>query len=513
MPTSENITGDAQALALAVERRAQQAYEDLLAKLDEGVDPRLAIAQVQKSFDGEFAGELAQAFSTVLQRSVSVGSVLAMPVGEVVLSRRLWALNGEVVNQVSGLIRQHAQGLQSAQTLARQLYDGYNPIDGVQRPLEGAARAKLPKALRELIRLPQTRESLARVLEQGQQLAARIKSETLKAGYLEAVQAWVDGEGKQALNKRLWVAQREKNRYTADRIAQTELARAHQAKVGAELMADGSISVVQVRINPAHPVTDICDLHARADLFGLGAGCYPKAKAPRPPFHPHCWCRLSSRPDLMAGADTAERKGAVQAYLRTLPAYEAARVLGSRERLAQVLGGKSVDAVVNAGRDPMYHLARLGGMTQDPTPVATQKRIADFARDAMNISDRRTIEVIGKVDNATLILQKTGLDVNGFTRVIDNYGVRHTLKQHGDATKEARRGQLAVTPDDFGLIPMITSHPDSVYSDGKNKIGRDVIVFEKVIDGVGYRHVEELRGKHKLVATDSMRKKKGTWGA
>lgn len=399
MPTSENITGEAQALALAVERRAQQAYQALLAKLDEGVDPRLAIAQVQKSFDGEFAGELAQAFSTVLQRSVSVGSVLAMPVGEVVLSRRLWALNGEMVNQVSGLIRQHAQGLQSAQTLARQLYDGYNPIDGVQRPLEGAARAKLPKALQALTSTPQTRESLARVLEQGQQLAARIKSETLKAGYLEAVQAWVDGEGKQALNKRLWVAQREKNRYTADRIAQTELARAHQAKVGQEFMADGSISVVQVRINPAHPVTDICDLHARADLFGLGAGCYPKAKAPRPPFHPHCACRLSSRPDLMAGADTAERKGAVQAYLKSLPAYEAARVMGSKERLLDVMQrGKSVDAVVNAGRDPMYHLARLGGMEIPASSKAEQ--FAKFFNNDAGAPPRFSIATLTPEDQA-----------------------------------------------------------------------------------------------------------------
>jgi len=52
-----------------------------------------------------------------------------------------------------------------------------------------------------------------------------------------------------------------------------------------------------------------------------------------------------------------------------------------------------------------------------------------------------------------------------------------------------------------------------IFADGKNKIGRDVIVFVKLIDGVGYRHVEELRGKHKLVATDSLRKKKGAWGA
>lgn len=131
----------------------------------------------------------------------------------------------------------------------------------------------------------------------------------------------------------------------------------------------------------------------------------------------------------------------------------------------------------------------------------------------MAIADRRIVEIIGKVDNASLILEKTGLDVSGFTRILDNYGVRHTIKQHGDEVKEAKRGQLSITLDDFALIPLITSSPDNVFADGKNKIGRDVIVFVKEIDGVGYRHVEELRGKHKLVATDSMRKKKGAWSA
>lgn len=67
--------------------------------------------------------------------------------------------------------------------------------------------------------------------------------------------------------------------------------------------------------------------------------------------------------------------------------------------------------------------------------------------------------------------------------------------------------------NDFGLIPLITALPDNVFADGKNKIGRDVIVFVKVIDGIGYRHVEEIRGKHKLVATDSLRKKIGAWSA
>ena len=144
-------------------------------------------------------------------------------------------------------------------------------------------------------------------------------------------------------------------------------------------------------------------------------------------------------------------------------------------------------------------------------PDAAQ--IIKFAAQAMTVADHRTIATIGKVENAALILEKTGLNVFGFTRVIDNYGVRHTLKQHGNAAKEILRGQIAVTPEDFGKIPLITSEPDDVFYDGKNKIGRDVIVFVKVIDGVGYRHVEEIRGRHKLVATDSMRKKKGAWSA
>ena len=131
----------------------------------------------------------------------------------------------------------------------------------------------------------------------------------------------------------------------------------------------------------------------------------------------------------------------------------------------------------------------------------------------MQIADRRTLLSLGYVENAPLILQKTGLDVTGFTCVLDNYGVRHTIKQHGNARQESQRGQIAVTLEDFDNILEITSQPDNIFADGKNKIGRDVIVFEKVIDGVGYRHVEEIRGKHRLVATDSLRKKKGAWSA
>ena len=147
------------------------------------------------------------------------------------------------------------------------------------------------------------------------------------------------------------------------------------------------------------------------------------------------------------------------------------------------------------------------------TDIPNKKTIVEFAAEAMYIADRQTILALGEVVNASLIQEKTGLNVAGFIRVLDNYGVRHTMKQHGNVRQESQRGQIAVTLEDFEKILVITSEPDNVFADGKNKIGRDVIVFVKVIDGIGYRHVEEIRGKHRLVATDSLRKKKGAWSA
>jgi hypothetical protein len=131
----------------------------------------------------------------------------------------------------------------------------------------------------------------------------------------------------------------------------------------------------------------------------------------------------------------------------------------------------------------------------------------------VKIADRLVVLPLGQVTNAPAIKAATGFELGGFERILDNYGVRQTMKQHGSLGVESARGQIPVSLEDFGLIPLITAEPDTVSHDGKNKIGRDVLVFTKLIDGIGYRHVEEIRGKKKkLVATDSMRKKKGPWG-
>lgn len=328
-----------------------------------------AVLALQQWFNAQFLDIMARHLSVVPGGDVwSVRQVGDMLVGDVTLSRKLYTNARQTAHEVTALVRQHAQGVQQARELALRLYEGYSPQDGIRRPLEGAARARLPKALRMLTSRIEDRASLQAVYEQGMRYAASLKTEPLKAAYLEAFARWAkDGGGSAALKKRLQVAHEEKSRYMANRIAQTELARAHQRALAAELMADDSIGVVQVMMSASHPEADICDLHAKANLWGLGKGCYPKAKAPGPPYHPHCRCHLRSRPDLDA-SDARAVPGGEAGYLRKLPLAEAEAVMGSRAQLQQALDGEPVLEIVNAGVPAWYRTVRLEDVAATPRP-------------------------------------------------------------------------------------------------------------------------------------------------
>lgn len=373
-----------EALILAAEQRAASASRNARVLIDTlagaafarmwaaltnnpTLTPREAIMAAQLEFGGGFAEALAEAFGELLQRAVGVAEVRAMPVGEITLSERLYAHAQQIANEVAALVRAHASGVHQARELSMRLYDGYSPQDGVQRPLEGAARADLPKALRTLTEDMPARRQLTALQVRGQQQAARLKSPALRAAYLEAFDKWEKDAGEEALKKRLDVAAREKNRFFADRIAQTELHRAHQEQVARELMDDTETTVVQVRLSPMHPKTDICDLHGRADLWGLGAGNYPKAKAPVPPFHPFCLCRLRSMPSL-DGRGAERVPDGEAAYLRSIGPMAAARVMGAKGRAARVLDGAKARTVVDAGKPVAYKTQTVGAVSPRPVP-------------------------------------------------------------------------------------------------------------------------------------------------
>ena len=352
---------DAQLSAMDdIEAAAQAAFNALWQYLTDHPDvpPRDAILAIQSGFTGDAAEALAAAFSTLLAASVGPASVEAMPVGDVTLSARNYAHNVTTANQVTAIVRDHAKGVAQARDLAMSLYDGYDPKDGIIRPLEGSARGELPDYLRQLTMDPEARQSLAKIVERGQEQVSRMRSGALRAAYQESLDTWAKGGAENALKRKLEVAVLEKNRYFANRIAQTELARAHQTKVARQIMADEALEVVQVVMNPRHPRTDICDYWANADLHGLGPGCYPKAEAPRPPYHPYCWCSLALRPSLRL-SDAGIRQ-TTAGYLRSMPEEDAARVVGSKDRLARVLNGDDIEDVIDAGKPDAYRTTRVG---------------------------------------------------------------------------------------------------------------------------------------------------------
>lgn len=62
---------------------------------------------------------------------------------------------------------------------------------------------------------------------------------------------------------------------------------------------------------------------------------------------------------------------------------------------------------------------------------------------------------LADVESADTITRLTGVDVRGFKFSVSNYAMQHALRQHGDAAREAARGQSAITTTDFGHLPMI----------------------------------------------------------
>lgn len=348
---------DLDELARRIDAAAREAYQHAQALIDQGVSPRDALDQVRSSFDPRYYRELSQAFTRVLDEPWTVRAMQSYPVGEVTLSRRLYEHWRVTAGEVTSIVRTHAQGMQQARELALALYEGYGYRGVEPLKVQAGQFRTLPKPLRQLATEPAVRATLIQTARRT--AATELRTAALRSAYTQAFDAALAGAARPRLERLLRVAVEEKSRYFANRIAQTELARAHSAKRAAELMADTSIGVVQWRLSGAHPRADICDIFASVDRFGLGPGVYPKAKAPQPLAHPFCRCRLRSRPDLSA-SDAVDRPGAERDYLAALPAREAARLLGSEARLRKVMRGRPARDVWNAGLDDQFKVRLLG---------------------------------------------------------------------------------------------------------------------------------------------------------
>ncbi len=63
---------------------------------------------------------------------------------------------------------------------------------------------------------------------------------------------------------------------------------------------------------------------------------------------------------------------------------------------------------------------------------------------------------------AIKVQEATGIDINGHWVCIDNFGIIHTLEQHGNPISEARRGQIAVEKEDFERFLDVFLYSDEI---------------------------------------------------
>lgn len=324
--------------------QAEAAFQALLVRIRNGEKPQPAIAAVMAQFNAGMVEGLAEVFSALLATKIGVAEMRDWPVGKVKLSDVLYTNAKAVSATVRTLIEQHMKGPHAARELAKALYEGYDfKVD----PLDVAGKLEtLPKYLK---------------VEFNKAMAARLKTPALRAAYLQAIAEQEAGKGMEALQRVLQTAFYERNRYYANRIARTELHRAYTDQQSRELMSQERIEYVQLRMSSKHPKPDICDYHARVDLYGLGPGVYPKAEAPKPPLHPMCLCKVIPKVDLPSKLKPRFNPRAERAFLASLPLDESRQVAGSIDRRDRILAGDAtLEEVYNEGKDPLYKWKRVG---------------------------------------------------------------------------------------------------------------------------------------------------------
>jgi hypothetical protein len=362
-PAQERALLDATAEGLDDDLR--KAFDQLMAKIRAGTEPRDAVQQVMETFTGQFSETMATALSGIIADSVGTAAVMQMEVGTVSLSRKLYAQAEQTAGIVQGIADRHAKGFGDVRKLALELFEGYGFRDEEVLNLKPGNSA-LPKYLREeLLRFPELADDIGELLGRVRSLADEVKTPALRQSYLDLIDAMEKGVGDEVLAKKLRVAFYEKMRYFAQRIAQTESHRAFAERQAFELMDDTDVEYVQWRMSPTHPRADICDYFANLDRYGLGRGVYIKGQAPVAPAHPFCRCVLSPRLDL-TGKKPKPRDGAERAVFAAYSEREAAQIAGSRAKLAQVQAGADPMAVHNATVDPAYRVRTVEQIVKEP---------------------------------------------------------------------------------------------------------------------------------------------------
>ena len=333
------------------QRNARKAVKYLQQQLADGVRVEAALNKVQKRYPKLFTlSELrpaliqaaAYAYGIVpsvltLAQTEKMGVELsrAWDAGGMQLSEKLHGAEQKMRTAIIDTVREQIRQNKTWREAARALYDGYangkNVYTSGQDVIRKQEMARYMQAVRHATEGDaQALRIQLRAMDNINALARRgAPNKALQAAYNELLEKVQQGQEKQ-LAKAVEVAVNEKSRYVAERITRTEMARAWADGFWANVRDDDDVVAVKYKLSSRHPVFDICDMYAKADMFGLGAGVFPKDKAPSLPVHPHCLCRyvevIHGEVDMNKQREQVRTAG--DRWLNNLPEARRAQVLG-----------------------------------------------------------------------------------------------------------------------------------------------------------------------------------------
>ena len=119
--------------------------------------------------------------------------------------------------------------------------------------------------------------------------------------------------------------------------------------------------------------------------------------------------------------------------------------------------------------------------------VQNENDISSFVEAAKKVPSNAKL-YFGKIgaNIARRIKQSLGVDLENYNISLSTNAIRHTNKNHGNIQTEANRGQVAVTTEDFKLIPKIVTDFDNVNLSGTTENHNQAILFEKQIRDMYY---------------------------
>lgn len=151
--------------------------------------------------------------------------------------------------------------------------------------------------------------------------------------------------------------------FNLQRLLRTEINRAYTESYVATVAQHPDVIGVKFNLSPNHPRTDVCDLHAAANVHGLGAGVYPPGNHPYP-AHPQTLSFLTTVfADQVTEADRAGQQTPFE-WLRRQPSDAQDLILGGKRKGFAFRNG---DVKESELRVPWYRIeARLKAEGKTP---------------------------------------------------------------------------------------------------------------------------------------------------